>query len=112
MVMTPISEVVPSFQQIIEAFIIVYIILMVIGELSAGTIFQHFFNAARALFVILYLIFQLKGGIVGITYQNVNLIADLRLFMTIAILLSLLGIAKSVFQAINFMNEKAEVAYF
>jgi hypothetical protein len=33
---------------------------------------------------------------------------DLRLFLAIAMLLSLLGLAKSVFQAINYMSEKAE----
>jgi hypothetical protein len=33
---------------------------------------------------------------------------DLRLFLAIAVLLSLLGLAKSVLQAINYMSEKAE----
>jgi hypothetical protein len=33
---------------------------------------------------------------------------DLRLFLAIAMLLSLLGLAKPVFQAINYMSEKAE----
>jgi len=108
MFLAPISEMVPGFQQTIEIFVMVYIVLMVIGELTGGTIFQYFFNAAKALFVILYLIFSLKGGIVGMTIQNVNLIADLRLFLAVAMLLGLLGFAKSVFQAINFLNEKAE----
>jgi hypothetical protein len=60
--------------------------------------------------VIGYLIFSLKGGIFSLTYENVSVMADLRLFLTIAMLLSLLGLAKSVLQAINFMNEKAEYA--
>lgn len=106
--LAPISEMVPGFQKTIEIFVMVYISLMVIGELSAGTIFQHFFNAAKALFVILYLIFALKGGIVGMTIQNLNLIVDLRFFLVIAMLLSLLGFAKSVLRAIDFLNEKAE----
>jgi uncharacterized ion transporter superfamily protein YfcC len=112
MFLAPISEIVPSFQQIIETFVIVYIFLMIIGELTSGTIFHHFFNAAKALFVILYLIFALNGGIVGITVQNVNLIVDLRLFLVVAMLLGLLGFAKSVLQAINFLNEKAEYVNF
>ena len=108
MFVAPISEMVPSFQQMIETFVMVYVLLIIIGELTSGTIFQYFFNVAKALFVIGYLIFSLKGGIFGLTFQNVSLMVDLRLFLVIAMLLGLLGLAKSVLQAINYMNEKAE----
>jgi hypothetical protein len=108
MFLAPISDMVPGFQQMIETFVMVYILLMIVGELASGTIFQYFFNVAKALFVIGYLIFSLNGGIFGLTFQNVSLMVDLRLFLTIATLLSLLGLAKSVFQAINYMSEKAE----
>ena len=112
MFLAPVSEIIPGFQQMIEVFVMVYIFLMIIGELTAGTIVHHFFNGTKALFVILYLIFALNGGIVGITVQNVNLIVDFRLFLVVAMLLGLLGFAKSVLQAINFLNEKAEHAHF
>jgi len=112
MFLAPVSEIVPGFQQMIEVFVMVYIFLMIIGELTAGTIVHHFFNGTKALFVILYLIFALNGGIVGITVQNVNLIVDFRLFLVVAMLLGLLGFAKSVLQAINFLNEKAEHVHF
>jgi len=108
MFLAPISDMVPGFQQMIETFVMVYILLMIVGELASGTIFQYFFNVAKALFVIGYLIFSLKGGIFGLTFQNVSLMVDLRLFLAIAMLLSLLGLAKSVLQAINYMSEKAE----
>jgi hypothetical protein len=108
MVLAPISELIPGFQQMIETFVIVYILLIIVGELTSGTIFQYFFNVTKALFVIGYLIFSLKSGIFGLTFQNVSLIVDLRVFLAIAMLLSLLGLAKSVLQAINYMNEKAE----
>jgi len=108
MSLAPISEMVPGFQQMIETFVMVYIFLIIVGELTSGTIFQYFFNVARALFVIGYLIFSLKGGIFGLTFQNVSLMVDLRLFLAIAMLLSLLGLAKPVFQAINYMSEKEE----
>jgi len=112
MFLAPVSEIVPGFQQMIEVFVMVYIFLMIIGELTAGTIFHHFFNGAKALFVIFYLVFSLNGGIVGTTFQNVSLIIDLRLFLVVAMLLGLLGFAKSVLQAINFLNEKAEHVHF
>ncbi len=108
MFLAPISEYVPSLQQMIENFVIIYISLMIIGDLTSGTIFQYFVSVSKSLFVIAYLILSLKGGIFGITFQNVNLTVDLRLFLTIAILLSLLGLSKSLLQTINFLNEKAE----
>jgi hypothetical protein len=106
--LAPFSEFVPGLQQTIEAFVMVYIVLMIVGDISSGTIFQYFFNVAKALFVIGYLIFSLGGGIFGLTFENINLIVDLRFFLAIATLLGLLGLAKSVLQAVNYMNEKAE----
>ncbi len=99
---------IPGLQQMIETFIMVYIVLMIIGELTSGTIYQFFFDAARALFVIGYLILSLNGGTFSVTFENVNLLVDLHVFLSIAILLSLLGLTKSVLSAINFMSEKAE----
>jgi hypothetical protein len=106
--LAPISQIVPGFQQVVETFVMVYIVLMIIGDLASGTIFQYFFNVAKALFVIGYLIFSLGGGIFGITFEGINLLVDVRFFLAIATLLSLLGLGKSVLQAVNYMNEKAE----
>ncbi|MDI6690991.1 MAG: hypothetical protein QME50_03870 [Candidatus Bathyarchaeota archaeon] len=108
MFLAPLSELILGFHQMVETFVVVYIILIIVGEVTSGTIFKHFFDAAKALFVICYLILSLNGGIFGISYQNLSLIVDLRPLIAIVTLLSLLGFAKSVFQAINFLNEKAE----
>lgn len=108
MFLAPVAEIIPGLQQMIEIFVMVYVFLMIIGELTSGTIYQYFFEAARALFTIGYLLLSLKGGMWGISMQNVDLVVDLRIFLTIATLLSLLGLAKSILQAINFLSEKAE----
>lgn len=110
--LAPISETVPGLQLAIEIFVMMYIFLAIIGELTSGTIFHHFINTAKALFVILYLILYLKNGIVSTTFQNVSLIVDLRLFLIVATLVSLLALAKSMLQAINFLNQKAENVHF
>jgi hypothetical protein len=107
--LSPLSELIPGLQQMLETFIIVYIVLMILGDLTSGTIYQHFFSAAKTLFVIGYLIMSLNGGIFGVTFENISLMIDLRLFVIIAMILSLLGLAKSVIQAINYMNNKAEL---
>lgn len=104
----PLSQIIPSLQQTVEIFVAAYIALIIIGELVSGTIFQYFFNAAKALFVICYLILSLKGGIFSITYKNVNLAVDLRIFLVVVTLLSLLGFAKSMLQAIDYLNNNVE----
>ena len=109
MFLAPISDVVPGFQQMVETFVTVYLFLMILGEITSGTVFQHFFGAAKALFVILYLIFSLNGGVITLYFQGAQLMVDIRLFLMVAILLSLLGFAKSVLQAINFLNEKTQM---
>jgi hypothetical protein len=108
----PFATLVPGLAQSIETFVIVYITLMIVGDLLGGTVYQHFFGAAKALLVIGYLILTLKGGMVGATYQNISLLVDIRLFLVMAMLFSLLDLAKSVFQAINYMCRTAENAYF
>ena len=80
------------------------------AEFASRTVFQHFFNVSKALFVVGYLILLMKDGIISTTYKisglDLNLVIDLRLFIGIVMLLSLLGLAKSVFQTINFLDEK------
>jgi hypothetical protein len=106
----PISQIIPNLQLMIETFVTIYIIFTIVEELTSGTIYHYFLNVGKALFVIGYLIGTLNGGIFGITFQNISLIVDLRIVLTIAMLLSLLGLAKSVLQTINYMSEKAEYA--
>jgi len=106
--LAPLAFLAPNLQEIIETFLAIYIVLMVIGEFTSGTIFQHFFEVARALFVIGYLLFSLKGGVISLTYQEISLTINLNLFLMFAILLSLLGLIKSVLQAINYLAEKTD----
>lgn len=108
MFLTPVFDAVPSLRYTVETFVAVYICLIVIGEVLSGTIYKHLFNIAKAVFVIIYLIFSLEGGIVSTTFHDVKLTLDLRMFLTAATLLSLLGLAKSMFQAIDFLNERAK----
>jgi uncharacterized ion transporter superfamily protein YfcC len=106
--LAPIFKLVPGFAGTIETFVVVFIVLMVLGDLAERTIFQCFFSTARSLFVIAYLILSLGDGIINVGFENFSLSVNLTMFCTIAVLLSLLGLARSVLQAINFMNERAE----
>ncbi|MCW4047103.1 MAG: hypothetical protein NWE99_06030 [Candidatus Bathyarchaeota archaeon] len=108
--LAPVFELVPWLAETIEAFIVVYIVLMILGDLTRGTIFQHFFNVARALFLIAYLLVSMGEGAVSMSYENFNLTINLTMFYAFAVVLSLLGLATTVMKAISYLNERAEVA--
>jgi hypothetical protein len=107
--LAPIFDLVPGLAASIEAFVIVYIVLMILGDLTKGTIFQHFFNTARSLFVIAYLLVSMGDSVINATYENFSLSINLTMFYAFAVVLSVLGFARSILQAINFLNERAEV---
>lgn len=106
----PVSAFLPGLHAMVETFVVVYIVLMIIGDLTSGTILQHFFNTAKALFIICYLLISFQGGVMTLTFQNINLMVDLRIILTIATILGLLGLAKAMMQAINFLNERSELS--
>jgi hypothetical protein len=105
---SPLAEFIPSLRQIVETFVIIYVVLMILGELASGTIYQFFLNVAKALFVTLYLILESRGGVFSLTFNNLNFFVDFRMVLAVVVLLSLLGIAKSMLQAVNYLSEKAE----
>jgi len=107
--LAPASVLIPGLQDIVATFLMIYVALMVVGDLFSGTILQHFFSGAKSLFVIAYLVFSLNSGLLDYTFGNVNLIIDVRVFLEVAMLLELLGFAKSMMQAVNFVSEKVEL---
>jgi len=100
---------IPGLQGMITAFVIMYVALMIVSDLTSGSIIHYFFNGARSLFVIAYFIISLNSGILDYTFENMNLMVDVRLFVMLVMLFGLLGLAKSIIQAISFMNEKLEL---
>jgi hypothetical protein len=103
------SALIPGLQGMLTTFVTVYVALMVVSDLTSGSLIQHFFNGAKSLFVIAYFIFSLNSGILEYNLGNMNLIIDVRLFLMLATLFELLGLAKSIMQAIHFVNEKVEL---
>lgn len=106
--LSPLFSLVPMLGGTLESFVTVFIVLMILGDITEGSIFQYFFSTARSLFVIAYLLLSLGNGVVSVGYENFSLTVNLTMFYTVAVVLSLLGFAKSVMQAINFLNERAE----
>jgi len=107
--LTSFATIIPGLQQAVQIFVGVYISLIIVGEITAGTIYQYFFGVANDLFVISYLIFSLNGGTFSMMYQNVGLQVDVHLFLIIAMMLSFVGLSKTILQAIGFVSKKAEI---
>jgi hypothetical protein len=104
----PLLTFVPGLVGAIELFVTVYIVLMILGDLTEGIVFHSFFSVAKALFIIGYLVLTIGDGMLRVTADNFSLTVNFTLFYAIAALLGLLGLAKSVLQAINFMSQRAE----
>ena len=104
----PLLSMVPGMVESIEFFVIVFVVLMILGDLTAGTVYRCFFNPARALFVIGYLVFSVRDGLFTTNFESYSLTVNLTLFYGFAALLSLVELAKTVMQAIQFMGERAE----
>ena len=106
--LAPIMEMVPYLMESIESFVIFFVVLMFLSDLTQDTIYQHFFNTARHLYIIGYLLLSMGDGVMSLSYESLSLTVNLTIFYTIAVLLSLLGLARSILQAIEFMGRKAE----
>ena len=84
------------------------IFFVIASEVTSGTIFQHVFNIGKALVLMVLIVLSFEGGIIEMDFQNVHITADLIFYLTMLLTIDLVGLAKSVLQAINFLSEKEE----
>jgi hypothetical protein len=108
--LAPLFGLIPGFMESIEVFVAVYIALMILSDLTTKTVFQYFFQTARDLFFMGYLLLSMGDGVFNTSYENFSLTVNLTLFYTVAVLLSVLGLARTILQAINFMHERTEAS--
>lgn len=103
-----------EYSQLFYLFVGIVVFFAVVTKLFSGTILEYAFGIARALIMIIYFIAVFDGGIVSLTMPmmgtTVNLVVDLKAFLTILILVNLLGVAKSMFQATKFLAKKVETS--
>lgn len=108
--LSPVEDFVPLYRPLTDVFAAIFIVLLFASELSHGTVFHHIFNFAKALLFIIYLIYVLNGGIIPLSIpasgRPMNLVVDVRVFLTILIFVLALGLSKNVLQTIDFLSEK------
>jgi len=97
-----------GYEQLIFVFTMILIVFAVLHELSAGTILQYAISFVKALFLMIYFVYGLKGGIITATMGAMHFIVDIRVFLAMLVFVNVLGLTKSVFEAINFLSGKEE----
>jgi len=104
----------PWYGPTTEIFAAVFIVLLVIGVLTSGTIYQYVFGVARAMVMMIYFTYILNGGIVNLTLPieevPIKIMVDLTVILAMLVLVCLLGIGKNVVQAIDFVSAKSETS--
>lgn len=110
--MSPYQSFFPWYAPLTNVFATLFIIFLVAGVLTAGTIYQYVFGAARTLVTMIFFICVLNGGIVTLAVPteaaSVNIVVDLTVILAILVSICVLGIAKNVIQAIDFVSAKVE----
>lgn len=100
--------VVLGYEQLAFMFTMILIVFTVLHVLSAGTVLQFAFGFVRSLLLIVYFIYALNGGIVTATLGIMRVTVDIRVFLAMLVFVNVLGLAKSMFEAINFSSGKEE----
>lgn len=97
-------------QSFLYSYTMILIFFTVAIQILSGTILQYAFKFGRAFSLMTLMIYTFHGGVIEATiplvgatiFVKVNFIA----FLAMIISVSLLGMAKSVLEAVNFLSEK------
>jgi len=102
----------PWYMPTTNLFAAVFMIFLVAGVFTSGTIYQYVFGVARALVTMIFFISILNGGIVALAVPtgggSISIMVDLGVILAMLVLTCLLGIGKNVVQAIDFVSAKVE----
>ena len=108
----PFQSFFPWYAPTTSLFAAVFMIFLVVGVFTSGTIYQYVFGVARTLVTMIFFIYVLNGGIVALAVPvegtSVNIMVDLTVILAMIVLVCLLGIGKNVVQAIDFVSAKGE----
>jgi len=103
-----------AYNQLFNVFVTIVVFFAVVTKLFSGTILEYAFSIAKTLIIITYFFYVLNGGIISLTVPvsetTVNLVLDLRTFLSMLIFVNLLALAKSILQATDFLARKVEAS--
>jgi len=106
------EEILLGYTEFLFAFAVVIVFFVVLSELVAGTIYQYALQAGKALAFMIFFIYALKGGFMVFNLPmdigNARVEADLRVYLAMLLTVDLLGLTKSILQAVDFLARKTE----
>ncbi len=85
-----------------------FIAFVFVIELLRGTILQHVVSIANSLIIVAYFAYIMNAGVINFTVEQINLMVDLRFFLAIFVLGSILGFAKSMLDLLNWLTKRDE----
>jgi hypothetical protein len=106
--LSPLNHVFPQATLLLQTYVTVYVVFIILGELTKGTIYQHVLGMGKAFFFMGYTVYALNSGIITQTIESVTFTVNLEVFLMMIILIGTLDFAKSLLQIINYMATKAE----
>ena len=104
----PFFELIRQYSLLIDMFFMVIIAFTFLIELFSGTIIKYMIEFSRSMFIIFYFVASLNSGIIDVSMENVSIIVNLRFFLLMLVLINVIGMAKTVLSAVNFLHEKSE----
>ena len=108
--LSPVETFFPLYRPLTDFFATIFIFLLFAAELSYGTVLRYVFGFAKTLVFIVYLIYVLNGGILNLSIpvygRPMNVMVDVRIFLTMLIFVLILGLSKNILQTIKFLSEK------
>ena len=104
----PFFELIGQYSLLIDMFFTVLIVFIFLTELFSGTIIKYMIEFSKSLFIIFYFVAALNSGIIDVSMENVSIIVNLRFFLLMLVLINVIGMAKTVLSAVNFLHENSE----
>jgi len=106
--LSPLEKVFPGAAGLIELYFVVYVVFIIVGELTKGTIYQYVLGIGRAFFFIGYSVYALNSGIITATVESITFTVNLQIFLMMIILIGMLDFAKNLMHIVNYLANKAE----
>jgi len=100
----------PDYTELLGVYAAVTVFFVVAAELLSKTVFQHAFNMAKAIVMMVFFVYALNGGFVTVDFAAIHISVDLRVYLAMLLAINFLGLAKSALQALNFISERAETS--
>jgi len=100
----------PGYTQLLGVYAAIVVFSVVVAELLSKTVFQHAFNMAKAIVLMVFFFYSLNGGLVAVNLGTVHIMVDLRVYLAMLLTINFLGLAKNALQTLDFLSERAETS--